>query len=384
MNNPGVFKIWFGGGTPDGNSQDNVWYIQTSTLDRSAYQNADIKATRCTVTPTNIWVNNSGNDWCWGDPSVIRCMSSWDPPTCTYFMWVSALAVGTTWNQIYRLTSSDGINWTIYPTTPAVAAANGGVAGYGTGSPSVVIANGYWWMWYYSQYESAGPGAYLRKSTDGLNWGAPTKTNINSALDAKYVDSLSEFVAVSDVEAQGGGVYTLTSTDGITWDGGAPPYLSEDSNAYLCHNPGLIGTDQGHGWVNMYATYGASQQAFGTTEYYTRELEYSSWHISSSSTPKISIKQTNDQKPANFELFQNYPNPFNPVTEINYSIPQNGVVTLKIYNLLGEEVAALVNRQQKAGNYTVNFNASKLTSGVYMYRIQVGDFTSTKKMTFLK
>jgi len=280
-NNAGIFKIWFGGGTQDGDSQDNVWYVETPTLDPAALKDFDLRPVRCTITPTNILVNNNGEDWCWGDPSVIRFMSSSNPPASTYYMFVSALAINTTWNQIFRLTSIDGINWTLNPTTPVVTAANGGVAGYGTGSPSVVITQGYWWLWYYSQSESAGPGVYLRKSTDGLSWGSPIKTNVNSALDAKFVDSLNEFVAVSDVEAKGSGVYTLTSTDGISWNGGAPPYLSEDANAYLCHNPGLIGTDQGHGWSDMYATYGASQEAFGPTEYYTRELEYSSLHISS-------------------------------------------------------------------------------------------------------
>jgi hypothetical protein len=140
----------------------------------------------------------------------------------------------------------------------------------------------------------------------------------------------------------------------------------------------------------MYATFGAGQEAFGPTEYYTRELEYSSWHLRNVA-PKISIKQTNNLKPVSFELLQNYPNPFNPTTEINYSIPKDGIVTLKVYNVLGQEVAVLVNRLQKVGSYTVNFDASNLpagrqglASGVYVYRIQSGDFSLTKKMSLLK
>ena len=85
-----------------------------------------------------------------------------------------------------------------------------------------------------------------------------------------------------------------------------------------------------------------------------------------------------------FSLSQNYPNPFNPTTEIKYSIPKSGIVTLKVYNLLGREVFTLVNQEQKSGNYIVNFDASQLASGVYMYRIQSGDFSLTKKMTLLK
>ena len=97
-----------------------------------------------------------------------------------------------------------------------------------------------------------------------------------------------------------------------------------------------------------------------------------------------SINKENDQIPTNFSLSQNYPNPFNPSTVIKYSIPQSGFVTLKVYNLLGQEVAGLVNQEQKPGNYNVNFDASDLASGVYMYRLQSGDFSYTKKMVFLK
>ncbi len=85
-----------------------------------------------------------------------------------------------------------------------------------------------------------------------------------------------------------------------------------------------------------------------------------------------------------FELSQNYPNPFNPSTQINFSIPKNDLVTLKIYNTLGQEVATLINRQMKPGSYEVNFNASNLASGVYFYNLTAGSYTSTMKMILLK
>lgn len=100
--------------------------------------------------------------------------------------------------------------------------------------------------------------------------------------------------------------------------------------------------------------------------------------------PKVSVKQKNNQIPTNFSLSQNYPNPFNPSTEIEYSIHNKGLVTLKVYNMLGQEIATLVNQEQNSGVYTVNFDASKLASGVYFYRIQSGEFVLTKKMMFLK
>ena len=88
--------------------------------------------------------------------------------------------------------------------------------------------------------------------------------------------------------------------------------------------------------------------------------------------------------PLEYSLDQNYPNPFNPSTIIKYSIPEDGFVKLAVYNMLGEEIAAIVNTTQKAGRYEVNFNASKLSSGVYVYRIEASNFTASKKLMLLK
>ncbi len=96
------------------------------------------------------------------------------------------------------------------------------------------------------------------------------------------------------------------------------------------------------------------------------------------------VEQADNTIPENFSLQQNYPNPFNPTTQINYSIPSTQNVTLKVYDELGKEVATLVNKDQAAGNYTVDFNASNLASGVYFYRIQAGDFVQMKKMILMK
>jgi len=86
----------------------------------------------------------------------------------------------------------------------------------------------------------------------------------------------------------------------------------------------------------------------------------------------------------NFKLSQNYPNPFNPSTVINYKLSHRSSVTLKIYDAIGNEVTTLVNGVKPAGNYNVKFDASNLASGLYIYRIQAGDFTQQKKMMLLK
>jgi len=96
------------------------------------------------------------------------------------------------------------------------------------------------------------------------------------------------------------------------------------------------------------------------------------------SVPEVS------QVPENFQLQQNYPNPFNPSTEINYTIAKASNVTLKVYSMLGQEVATLVNGYQAANTYNVKFNASGLASGVYLYELRAGNDVSTKKMLLMK
>ena len=98
----------------------------------------------------------------------------------------------------------------------------------------------------------------------------------------------------------------------------------------------------------------------------------------------VSVEDKKNEIPTMYSLSQNYPNPFNPSTTINYSIPQSSLVSLKVYDILGREVATLVNEVKPVGNYQVVFNASTLASGVYFYRIVVGNFSETKKLNLIK
>ena len=96
------------------------------------------------------------------------------------------------------------------------------------------------------------------------------------------------------------------------------------------------------------------------------------------------IENKQNNLPTSFSLQQNYPNPFNPITTINYSISQASFVTIKVYDVLGKEVATIVNGNKPVGNYSVEFDASKLVSGIYFYRLQAGNFTETKKLILIK
>ena len=113
------------------------------------------------------------------------------------------------------------------------------------------------------------------------------------------------------------------------------------------------------------------------------DISYSYTIDSSGTITNVSDLSTQPEK---YSLNQNYPNPFNPETNIKYSIPKGNNVQLKVYDIMGREVISLVNEYQQAGTYTVSFNADKLSlsSGIYFYKIQTGEFTKSMKMILLK
>jgi len=94
--------------------------------------------------------------------------------------------------------------------------------------------------------------------------------------------------------------------------------------------------------------------------------------------------ESSQSRPTTFALSQNYPNPFNPSTIISYQLPKNSLVTLKIYDVLGRQVATLVNGREPAGSHSVSFNGDRLSSGVYFYRLVAGGYTSVRKMILVK
>ena len=98
----------------------------------------------------------------------------------------------------------------------------------------------------------------------------------------------------------------------------------------------------------------------------------------------LSVEQLAGAIPSKYELTQNYPNPFNPSTSIDFSIPQSGYVRLGVFDMLGREVETLVNGEYESGTYSVTWNASRYASGAYVYLLQSGDFTATKKMMIVK
>ncbi len=96
------------------------------------------------------------------------------------------------------------------------------------------------------------------------------------------------------------------------------------------------------------------------------------------------VEDENYILPEEYVLYQSYPNPFNPSTKIKYSVPKSEVVSLKVYDILGREVAVFLDEYKSAGTYSIDFNASRFASGVYFYQLHSGSFVETKKMILMK
>ena len=121
--------------------------------------------------------------------------------------------------------------------------------------------------------------------------------------------------------------------------------------------------------------------AFGTTNW---TAGWANFNPKNYTAAPIGIQQISSEIPFAYKLNQNYPNPFNPSTKINFALPKSSFVTLKVFDVTGREVASLINDNLNVGTYEFDFNASKLNSGIYFYRINADGFTATKKMMLIK
>ena len=141
-----------------------------------------------------------------------------------------------------------------------------------------------------------------------------------------------------------------------------------------------IGFVNGNGNSNSPKDYSFVDENVSAGKYYYRLKQIDNdGHFEYSKTIEVDINGV-----LKYELTQNYPNPFNPTTKISWEAPVSSWQTLRVYDVLGNEIATLVNEYREAGRYSINFDASNMPSGVYIYKLQAGDFTQTRKMTLLK
>jgi hypothetical protein len=144
----------------------------------------------------------------------------------------------------------------------------------------------------------------------------------------------------------------------------------DDSTPFVAYNPNNHTVA-----INAYV---------GHVRYYTGDMIPLLHNAINFSRGATGVSDLTETLPANFELSQNYPNPFNPTTEISYLLPAKSEVRLDVFNILGQMVASLPQGLQEAGKHSVIFDASNLSSGTYLYRLEAGKTTSTKKMIVLK
>jgi len=141
--------------------------------------------------------------------------------------------------------------------------------------------------------------------------------------------------------------------------------------------PGVIITAPGNYFVRV-------DSNFAGVFRFKFEIESRGWLYWKDSISIVTSVEYEQTLPISYKLYQNYPNPFNPSTTINYQIPELSFVTLMVFDVLGNEIATLVNAEKPAGSYEAEFKASSLPSGIYFYRLQAGSFVETKKMVLIK
>jgi ligand-binding sensor domain-containing protein len=185
-------------------------------------------------------------------------------------------------------------------------------------------------------------------TNEGINW-----STINSGLNYRNINSLAASATNIFAGSCGGGVY-LSTNNGSNW------------------------TTINTGLTNLFI-----QKLFIDGSYiYAGTVNGIVWRRELSQV--ITSLNDEDEIVNQFVFEQNYPNPFNPNTAIEYSLFENSFVILKVYDMLGSEVALLINEEKAAGKYRVDFDASKLSTGVYIYKLTAGSFSSTKKMLVTK
>lgn len=235
---------------------------------------------------------------------------------------------------------------------------------------------------------TAGPNGFY-KSTD---LGATFSTNLNSGINVYGIVQLDPQTLVTVSTSTGGPVHKSTN-GGLNWVVSTSGYVSRGATLYnstggpaiyIAGNGGVFySLNGGTSFTNAGITNSATPIAAGNTNRVFAGLSGSSnggvWVF----TEPLGVVNLNETA-VEFRLWQNYPNPFNPSTNIKFMTPNEEFVELKVFDILGREIAILVNEYLKSGSYEVNWNASDLPSGVYLLKINAGEFNSMKKLILLK
>jgi photosystem II stability/assembly factor-like uncharacterized protein len=290
-----------------------------------------------------LWMTDANNAYYYGDP------------------------VGGNWHLLKSTNGGD--NWTTWATVATTA------AGWNNGM--FFLGNSVWF---------GGNSSFMMYSSNlGVNWSQQTTPTANSYVIwfNNFLNGLSGNVSL--FQTTNGGLNWATLTSPITTNVSGVCGIGQEWWACPQTTSVHYTSNNGTAWSTAYTApagnfYHLSRARNGYVVWGVR----SNGGIARFGGPLTGIIPVENQTPTSYNLSQNYPNPFNPVTKINFDIPKQGLVTLKIYDVLGRLVTTLVDEVKNAGSYSVDFNAEKLSSGTYFYKLESGDFVTTKKMTLIK
>jgi hypothetical protein len=305
----------------------------------------------------------------------------------------------------FRYTTNGGTNWTLSPTAPTMAVANeypvinawdftdsahvligSAISTSGT-SASRIFRTSTGFPGTFSSTSLTGTG-----STSGIYWQTVALINANTGLVGSSAGNICK--------TTNGGVSftTMGSPPGVGTSFACMSMSSIKSDGIIRLAIDSGGTskmyrtsDVGTTWISETIPFQASANIISNMQFLNSTFGYASLGSTSTGIGGLmkyanpsGITNNGSEIPAGFSLSQNYPNPFNPSTTIEFALPKSGNVSLVVYNSIGKEVKTLVSENMAAGTYTVTYDASELTSGMYFYKIVTNGFTDTKKMLLVK
>jgi hypothetical protein len=274
------------------------------------------------------------------------------------------------WEIYYKRSTNGGLTWG----ADTRLTNNSAISEFPTLAVSGSIVHIVW-----ADSRQGGGNIYYKRSVNGgSSWGADTR--LNKSNSQNYWPSLAVngsvvHLAYNRIVKNGYEImYNKSNNDGIKWGTDVP--LTSNSSQSRVPSIAVSGS-------NVHIIFRDDRD--GNTEIYYKR------YIDASIPKSVATVENEEGIPTAFQLMQNYPNPFNPTTSISFSIPQASFVTLIVYDVVGREVATLVNEFQEPGNFVKTFHGTSLPSGVYFYRLLVypanggaNSFTNTKRMMLLK
>lgn len=371
------------------------------------------------INPTTAWVagangtilktTDAGNSW--------QTITMNNPVTINSIFFLDALTGwGAGESGVLKKTTDGGANWTKQTTNTTMTiyqvqfldANNGWAVGGTNGTPLVLRTTNGGSTWNAVSPNISGNitalsmantttgwavcSYILYKTTDGgLTWNKPLDQNALGVVfnGVKFVDANNGWAvgmpgAVYHTTDGGSNWTSQNANFGSVWS----IYCLNASKAWICGDNGNIfyTTDAGNNWNQSLTNVFSQITAVGFCDAnngWAVGMNGTILHTTNGGVTDIQPEKT-ALKAAGFTLQQNYPNPFNPETQITYSLATAGKVTLRVYDALGRLVTTLLNETQNAGSHTVQFNGSRMASGVYFYSLQSGNFMQTRKMLLLK